>query len=72
LLKLCWLIKLEAKRSSSLLSWLLLKASVMGCFGWCFRDGEGCEKDLDKAKENFLRASELGHVLAMIEIGELA
>jgi hypothetical protein len=21
--------------------------------GWCFRNGEGCEKDLDKAKENF-------------------
>ena len=33
--------------------------------GWCFRDGDGCEKDLDKAKESFLRASELGHVLAM-------
>jgi TPR repeat protein len=34
--------------------------------GCCFRDGEGCEKDLDKAKENFLLASELGHVSAMI------
>jgi TPR repeat protein len=32
----------------------------------CFRDAEGCEKDLDKAKENFLRASELGYVWAMI------
>jgi TPR repeat protein len=39
--------------------------------GWCFVHGVGCEKDLDKAKENFVRASELGHVLAMIEIGEL-
>ena len=33
--------------------------------GLCFRDGEGCGKDLDKAKENFSRASEVGHVSAM-------
>jgi TPR repeat protein len=33
--------------------------------GSCFRDGEGCEKDLDKAKEIFLIASELGRVSAM-------
>jgi TPR repeat protein len=61
----------KARRSSSLLSWLLLKASVMAFFGLvgCFRDGEGCEKDLDKAKENFLLASELGHVWAMIGLG---
>jgi TPR repeat protein len=39
--------------------------------GYCLRDGEGCEKDLDKAKENFLLASELGHVWAMIELGNL-
>jgi TPR repeat protein len=39
--------------------------------GVCFRDGEGCEKDLDKAKENFLLASELGHVFAMRRLGEL-
>jgi hypothetical protein len=38
--------------------------------GFCFRDGEGCEKDLDKAKENFLLASELGHVLAMLWLGD--
>jgi hypothetical protein len=38
---------------------------------YCFRDGEGCEKDLDKAKENFLLASELGHVSAMIALGHL-
>jgi hypothetical protein len=31
-----------------------------------FSGGEGCEKDLDKAKENFLLASELGSVSAMI------
>jgi hypothetical protein len=39
--------------------------------GVCFRDGEGCEKDFDKAKENFLRASELGHVSAMYLLGRL-
>jgi TPR repeat protein len=39
--------------------------------GWCFRDGQGCEKDLDKAKENFLRASQLGHVMAMRWFGEM-
>jgi TPR repeat protein len=36
-----------------------------------FVEGEGCEQDLDKAEENFLLASELGHVLAMIALGEL-
>jgi hypothetical protein len=39
--------------------------------GVCFRDGEGCEEDLDKAKENFLLASELGRVSAMIALGHL-
>jgi TPR repeat protein len=39
--------------------------------GWCFRDGMGCEKDLDKAKENFLLASELGHVWAMSCLADL-
>jgi TPR repeat protein len=39
--------------------------------GRCALDGEGCKKDLDKAKENFLRASELSLVWAMIWIGEL-
>jgi TPR repeat protein len=42
-----------------------------GVLGRCFRVGEGCEKDLDKAKENFLRASELGRVWAMIDLGDL-
>jgi TPR repeat protein len=41
---------------------------ALGC---CFRDGEGCEKNLNKAKEKFLRASELGRVSAMRELGEL-
>jgi len=39
--------------------------------GRCFRDAEGCEENLDKAKENFLIASELGHVLAMVALGSL-
>jgi hypothetical protein len=37
--------------------------------GFCFRDGEGCEKNLNKAKENFLVASELGDVVAMFSLG---
>jgi TPR repeat protein len=39
--------------------------------GWCFCDGEGCEKDEDKAKENFWPATELGDISAMIELGQL-
>jgi TPR repeat protein len=37
----------------------------------CFRHCEGCEENLDKEKENFLCASELGHVLAMCRLGDL-
>jgi TPR repeat protein len=43
----------------------------LSLLGRCFRDGEGCEKDLDKAKENFLIASQLGDVWAMVELGKL-
>jgi TPR repeat protein len=39
--------------------------------GRCFRDGNGCEKDLVKAKENYLLGSDLGHVSAMLRLGEL-
>ena len=39
--------------------------------GFCFRFGEGYEKDLEKANENFLHASELGLVWAMRELGGL-
>jgi hypothetical protein len=39
--------------------------------GDCFRDGEGSEKDLNKAKANYLLASDLGHVWAMIWLGNL-
>jgi hypothetical protein len=33
--------------------------------GACHRDGDGCNKDLEKAKENFLMAATLGHVNSM-------
>lgn len=39
--------------------------------GRCFREGDGCGKDLDKAKKNCLLASELGHVQAMSDLGGL-
>jgi TPR repeat protein len=39
--------------------------------GVCFRFGRGCEKDLDKAKENFLHASQLAHISSMCGIGLL-
>jgi hypothetical protein len=38
--------------------------------GRCFREGTGCEQDLDKAKENYLLASKLGHVAAMRFLGD--
>jgi hypothetical protein len=37
----------------------------------CLRNAEGCEEDLDKAKEIFLLASELGYVSAMHWLGAL-
>jgi hypothetical protein len=44
-----------------------------GChrLGFCFCDGFGCEKDLEKSKENYLLASELGHISAMLFLGHL-
>ncbi len=39
--------------------------------GRCLSDGFGCEKDLNLAKESFLRAAELGHVYAACNYGEL-
>ena len=41
---------------------------LLGC---CLQNGYGCEKRLDKAKENFYLASELGHVAAMVYFGRL-
>ncbi len=39
--------------------------------GFCFRDGMGCEKDLNLAKENFLIAAELGLRRAARDYGHL-
>lgn len=39
--------------------------------GACFESGVGCEKDLNKAEENYLRASKLGEVAAMTCLGDL-
>jgi hypothetical protein len=36
----------------------------------CFQDGKGCEVDLEKCKENLLRASQLHHMFGMISLGE--
>jgi TPR repeat protein len=38
--------------------------------GYCFQLGDGCEKNKDKAKVNYLIAAELGHVTAMGLIGQ--
>jgi hypothetical protein len=53
-----------------------LAASQRECSGYyhlgrCFRQGWGCEKNLDKANENYLIAAELGHVISMIWAGSL-
>jgi hypothetical protein len=39
--------------------------------GFCARVADGCEQDLNKAKENFLRASQLGDVYSMSLLGWL-
>ncbi len=39
--------------------------------GICFRDGEGCERDIEKAKASFLVSAELGDVHGMLRLGEL-
>jgi hypothetical protein len=46
---------------------LLLKGLYW--LGDCYRYGFGCEEDLDKAKESFLVAAELGHVDAIVYMG---
>jgi TPR repeat protein len=73
LLKLCWLDETEGEEKFKFAQLAAAQGERDGIFylGVCFRDGEGCEKDLDKAKENFLRASELGDVSAMCELGDL-
>jgi TPR repeat protein len=39
------------------------------CLGACYRDGIGCERDMERVQENFLVAAELGHVRAMVGAG---
>jgi TPR repeat protein len=39
--------------------------------GFCYLDGTGCVEDVERAKENFLVAAELGDVYAMVCFGEL-
>ncbi len=39
--------------------------------GRCFHYGRGCQKDRNLAKQNFLIAAELGHVVAAVDIGLL-
>jgi TPR repeat protein len=39
--------------------------------GMCLSKGAGCEKNLDKAKQNYIRASELGFVYALDRLGAL-
>jgi TPR repeat protein len=39
--------------------------------GVCYQYGSGCVKDVARAKENYLSATELGHVFAMVCVGEL-
>jgi hypothetical protein len=38
--------------------------------GICYRDGIACEEGVERAKEYFLVAAELGHVYAMIQFGK--
>jgi hypothetical protein len=39
--------------------------------GYCYRYGHGCEKNLERAKENFLIAADLGVVAGMLRFAEL-
>jgi hypothetical protein len=41
------------------------------CLGCCYRNGEGCEQDAERAKENHLVAAELGLVYSTVCFGEL-
>jgi TPR repeat protein len=39
--------------------------------GRCYGDGTACEKDAERAKENFLVAAEFGHFYGMVCLGRL-
>ena len=68
-----WMARETAGEEMFKFAWLAAAQGERDGFyrlGCCFRDGEGCEQNLDKAKENFLRASELEHLYAMRSLGE--
>ena len=52
-----------------------MRASLQGerdgvfSLGWCYQHGEGCERDVIKAKENYRLAAKFSHVQAMIRYG---
>ena len=75
MLKLGWLVEpgTQGKERFKFAQLAAAQGERDGLFwlSWCFRHGEGCEMDLDKAKENFLRASELGHASSMMVLGYL-
>ena len=67
--RLAWLTQGEERFKFAQLAAAQGERDGFYCLGWCFRDGNGCKKDLDKAKENFLLASKLGLVAAMDHFG---
>ncbi len=71
---LCWQVWYENKEEAFRLAQLGASQHERDGFyrlGLCFRDGRGCEKDLNLAKEYILIAAELGHVYAAEEFGYL-
>ena len=56
---------------------LSLRASLQGerdgfyVLGYCYRDGLGCERDVVKAKDNYLLAAKLTRVDAVVQCGQL-
>jgi TPR repeat protein len=67
--RLAWLTQGEERFKFAQLAAAQGERDGLFLLGVCFRDGRGCEKDLEKGKENFLRASELGHVMAILWLG---
>ncbi len=70
---LCWQVWGENKEEAFRLAQVAASQHERDGFhmlGRCFRDGFGCEKDLNLAKQNFLIAAELGHVVAAAFYGE--
>ncbi len=61
----CWKVWLVNKEEAFRLAQLAASQHERDGFYWlgrCFRDGFGCEKDLNLAKENHLIAAELGRL----------